>query len=103
MTPEELRSIIIYLREKVNLSPHTIKDRIVITFQAPSEEKMSRAGFETEGANRLLNATWWNEMITDITETPDYCDPDSSPQQVLEYSRDVVSDYIRKRFSLNGK
>ncbi|MCI5137127.1 MAG: DUF2065 domain-containing protein, partial [Candidatus Electrothrix sp. AR1] len=48
----------------------------------------------------FLAASWWEEMVTDIIETPDFCEPDESPQQVLEYAKDVVSDYIRKRVSL---
>jgi hypothetical protein len=31
------------------------------------------------------------------------CDPEDPPHQVLEYARDVVSEYIRKRFPLNGE
>ena len=42
-------------------------------------------------------------MKTDIVETPDFCEPDESPQQVLEYTKDVISDYTRKRVSLNGE
>lgn len=92
-----------YLRNRVKLSPKETKGPIVITFLAPIEEEMIGAGLNVEGVKRILRVPWWEEMITDITETPDYCDPGDSPQQVLEYARDVVSDYIRKRFPLNGQ
>jgi hypothetical protein len=102
MTPEELRSIMAYLRERVHLGTQEAKRPVIITFHAPTEEEMIDAGLNAEGVKRMLRTPWWEEMVTDIVETPDYCDPDDSPQQVLEYARDVVSDYIRKRFPLNG-
>ena len=46
---------------------------------------------------------WWDEMVADIVETPDMCAPDDSPQQVLGYAKDVVSEYIRKRFPLSAE
>ena len=101
MTPEELRSIMAYLRERVHLVTEEAKSPVVITFHAPTEEEMVDAGLNAEGVERILCVPWWEEMVTDIVETPDYCDPGDSPQQVLEYARDVVSDYIRKRFPLN--
>jgi hypothetical protein len=39
-------------------------------------------------------------MVTDVIETPEMCESDDSPHQVLEYARDVVSEYIRKRAAL---
>jgi len=61
---------------------------------------MIEAGLNAEGANQILNIDWWEEMITDIIETPDMCEPDESPEQVLQYAKDVVSEYVRKRFPL---
>jgi hypothetical protein len=103
MTPEELRSMMAYLREVVRLGPRETGSQIVITFLAPTEDDMIDAGLNAEGVKRLLQASWWDEMVTDIIETPEYCDPSDSPQQVLEYARDVVSDYIRKRFPLDSE
>jgi hypothetical protein len=103
MTPEELRSMMAYLREVVRLGPRETGSQIVITFLAPTEDDMIDAGLNAEGVKRLLQASWWDEMVTDIIETPEYCDPGDSPQQVLEYARDVVSDYIRKRFPLDSE
>jgi hypothetical protein len=103
MTPEELRAIMAYLRERVHLGSQEAKSPVVITFHAPTEEEMIGVGLNAEGVKRILRVPWWEEMVADIVETPDYCDLDDSPQQVLEYARDVVSDYIRKRFPLNGE
>ncbi|MCJ7604057.1 MAG: hypothetical protein MUO63_21485 [Desulfobulbaceae bacterium] len=103
MTPDELRAIMAYLRERVHLGTQEAKSPVVIIFHAPTEEEMIDAGLNAEGVKRILRVPWWEEMVTDIVETPDYCDPGDSPQQVLEYARDVVSDYIRKRFPLNGE
>ncbi len=101
MTPEDLRALIEYLRDRVQLDSDNSAGGAAISFSAPSEEEMKGAGLNAEGVSRLLNAPWWDEMVTDIIETPDYCEPEESPQQVLEYAKDVVSDYIRKRFPLS--
>ncbi len=103
MTPDELRAIISYLRERVHLGPMEAKSPVVIIFHASTEEEMIDEGLNAEGVKRILHVPWWEEMVADIVETPDYCEPDDSPQQVLEYARDVVSDYIRKRLPLNGE
>jgi len=102
MTPEELRAIITYLRERVVLGPKETDGQIVITFLAPSKEEMIEAGLNPKGVEAILQAPWWEEMVTDIIETPEYSEPDESSEQILEYARDVVSDYIRKRVSLDG-
>ena len=102
MTPHELRAIMAYLRERVCVDLNEARSPVVITFLAPTEEEMISAGLNAEGVKQLLHVPWWEEMVTDIIETPDYCDPGDSPQQVLEYAKDVVSDYIRKRVSLSG-
>jgi hypothetical protein len=101
MVPEELRAIMAYLRERVHLGPRKAESPVVITFHAPTEEEMIGAGLNAEGVRRILRVPWWEEMVTDIVETPDVCEPDYSPQQVLEYAMDVVSEFIRKRFPLN--
>jgi len=103
MTPEELRAIMVYLRKRVHLGHQETKSPVVITFYAPTEEEMIDAGLNAEGVKRILRVPWWEEMVADIVETPDMCDPGDSPQQILEYARDVVSEYIRKRFPLNGE
>ena len=103
MTPEQLRAIMAYLRERVILGTKEIMDPTVITFLVPSKEEMIRAGLNPEGVKAIRHASWWEEMVTDILETPEYCESNDSPQQVLEYARYVVTDYIRKRVSLDGE
>ena len=103
MTPEELRAVMAYLRERVHLESQGAKNPVVITFHSPTEEEMIGAGLNVDGAKRIRRVPWWEEMVADIVETPDMCDPGDSPQQVLEYARDVVSEYIRKRFALRGE
>jgi hypothetical protein len=70
MTPEELRAIMEYLRKRVGLGPLEAKDTPVITFHAPTEEEMLKAGLDVEGVKRILRVPWWGEMEEDIIETP---------------------------------
>jgi hypothetical protein len=100
MTAEELRAIMDYLRGRVRLETLEAERPVVVAFHEPTEAGMVEAGLNPEGVKRILAAPWWEEMVTDIVETPEMCDPDDPPQQVLEYARDVVSEYIRKRFPL---
>jgi hypothetical protein len=100
MTSEELRAMITYLRERVHLNPEETVSP-TITFLAPSKEDMLGAGLNEEGVKWLLHVPWWKEMVSDIIETPEYCDPSDTPQQVLEYAKDVITDYIRKRAPFN--
>jgi len=102
MTPEDLRSMMDYIRERVSLDSKDPGNPVAITFLVPTEEEMIGAGLEVDGVRRILKAPWWDEMVTDIIETPEFCDSGDPPEQVLEYAKDVVSDYIRKRFPLNG-
>ena len=92
-----------FLREKVRLGSKESERPVTIAFVSPTAKDMLGAGLHAEGVEQVLSAPWWDEMVTDIIETPDFCEPDESPEQVLEYAKDVVSDYIRKRVSLNGE
>lgn len=99
MTPDELRAIMAYLRGKVTLGTKT-SGEVTISFLTPTTEEMVEAGLNIDSVKQVLGATWWDEMVTDIIETPDFCEEDDPPEQILEYARDVVSDYIRKRVPL---
>ena len=103
MSPDELRAIMAFLRERVRLGSKESECPVTITFLPPTTEDMLGAGLHAEGVGQVLSALWWAEMVTDIIETPDFSEPDESPEQVLAYAKDVVSDYIRKRVSLNGE
>ncbi len=98
MTPDELRAIIDYLRKRVVLESN---EPVAIPFDRPTENEMIAAGLNPDGVKLLLGLSWWEDMVTDIIETPDFCEPDDTPEQILGYARDVVSDYIRKRFPLD--
>ncbi|MFC1559112.1 hypothetical protein ACFL39_00815 [Gemmatimonadota bacterium] len=100
MTPDELRAIITWLEERVLLGPAESDHPVAITFPSPTADEMIAAGLNAGGARRLLSVAWWDEMVTDIIETPDLCDPDEPPAEVLAFARDVISEYIRKRFPL---
>lgn len=92
-----------FLSERVGLGSQESERPVVITFLPPTAEEMVGAGLHAEGVEQVISAPWWKEMVTDIIETPDFCELDESPQQALAYAKDVVSDYIRKRVSLNGE
>ena len=100
MSPDQLRAIMEFLREQVHLEGEGEDGEAVIGFDAPTAETMARQGLDAEGCRQILNAPWWNEMVDDIVETPEMCDPEDPREQVLEYARDVVSEYIRKRATL---
>ncbi len=68
-----------------------------IAFEDPGREGMITRGITTELVERLSGADWWGEMVEDIVETPEYCDPGAESDEVLSYARDVVREYIRKR------
>ncbi len=93
MTPEELRSFIVFLSDRVSL----VKKR-EIAFTLPSTEEMIKAGFDSDSVNRVAASPWWQEMAEEVVETPEFCEEDDTSEQVLSYAKDVVKEYIRKRF-----
>ncbi|MCP4897005.1 MAG: hypothetical protein GY906_08520 [bacterium] len=97
MTPDELRTLMNDLVSRV-----TMAEDGSVSFAAPTSEELTVAGHPTDGIAQLLDAPWLEEMITDVVETPDYADPSESPDQILQYARDVIVEYIRKRFTLEG-
>jgi hypothetical protein len=100
MTPDELRAIMEFLRERVQLEDRGADGGVAVRFDVPTADVMAGAGLNADGCQHVLSAPWWNEMVTDIVETPEMCDSEDPPEQVLEYARDVVSEYIRKRAKL---
>ena len=97
MTPQQLRELIGYLEERVRLAAESSRH---IVFDPPAETEMIGAGLDPDGVRRLLAVAWWQEMVDEVIETPEFCDPDEPPEQLLRYARDVVGEYIRKRFPL---
>jgi hypothetical protein len=100
MNPDELREIMEFLRQRVQFEAGSAADEIAISFDVPAVADMVAAGLDPEGSQSVLSAPWWDEMVTDVVETPEMCEPEDTPKQVLAYARDVVSEYIRKRFTL---
>ena len=97
MTPDDLKKIIAFLTARVSIGGHKAEGPIQIIFKTPDLSEMINAGLDEDGSREILNAEWWEEMVNDIIETPDFCEPDDPPEQVLIYARDVISDYLRKR------
>ena len=81
-----------YLRENVHLGPQKAKSPVVITFHAPTEQEMIDAGLNAEGVKRIRRVPWWEEMVADIAETPDWCDPGDPPQDMIFYRRYLAPD-----------
>jgi len=100
MTPDELRAIMGWLRERVHLKAPGADGEVVIGFEAPTADELDAAELNREACRQILGAPWWDEMVADVVETPEMCEPEDAPEQVLQFARDVVSEYIRKRASL---
>jgi len=100
MTPDDLRAIMGFLQDRVRLKDAEAAGEVAVGFDLPTADEMARAGLDAEGSRQVLDAPWWDEMVADTVETPEMCDPDDPPEQVLQYARDVISEYIRKRATL---
>ena len=97
MTGDDLRKLIGFVERKVRLSDPGERG---ISFDPPTEQEMLEAGLHPDGVRQFLEAPWLDEMAADVVETPDFCGPGDSPEQVQRYARDVVAEYFRKRFRL---
>jgi len=97
MTPDDLKKIISFLKSRISMGGEKPESPIQIVFDVPDLDTMTGAGLDPEGSEEVLNAVWWEEMVNDIIETPDFCEEDDPPEQVLIYAQDVVADYLRKR------
>ena len=95
MEADEIKRMYEWIQKRVNLAMDG--DGIVITFDEPGSGDFTEEGFGSEAVELTLHSDWWAEMATDIVETPDYAEPNESPEQVLAYARDVVKEYIGKR------
>lgn len=100
MTPDDLKKIMSFLISRVSIDGENADSPLQVIFDAPDLVTMVKAGLDEEGSKEILNASWWDEMVNDIIETPDFCEPDDPPEQVLIYARDVITDYLRKRVAL---
>ena len=100
MTPDDLRAIMRFLKDRVRLADSSPDAEAAITFATPTLNQMIDAGLDLQGCRQILGATWWDEMVEDVIDTPEMCDPDDPPEQTLQYAQDVVEEYLRKRASL---
>jgi hypothetical protein len=95
MEADEIKRMYEWIQKRVTLADAT--DGIAVAFDEPGPDDFQQAGFQSEAIELTLRADWWEEMVTDIVETPDYAAPGEGPEQVLEYARDVVREYVAKR------
>jgi hypothetical protein len=96
MTKDEIRKLMVWIESRVELAA----DGVGIAFDEPGSADFRARGFDDEVIAATLGSSWWAEMATDIVETPEYAEPGESPDQILGYARDVVSEYIRKRLDV---
>lgn len=97
MQREDVRKLIEYLESRVRLVPG---EERTILFRGPSEQEMAEGGIHPDAIRQVLSADWYPEMIEDVVETPQFCSPEETDEDLLQYARDVVGEYIRKRFKL---
>ncbi|MHC4660069.1 MAG: hypothetical protein ACYS8W_00145 [Planctomycetota bacterium] len=95
MERDEIKRMFEWIQKRITLADGT--GGVKIDFDIPKAEDFGNAGFGAEAVTLTLEAHWWEDMVADVIETPDFAEPDDSPEQVLQYARDVVSEYIRKR------
>ena len=95
MERDEIKRMYEWIQGRVALADAT--DGIAITFVEPGSEDFSNAGFGPDSIELTLGSDWWSEMVTDIIETPEFAEPGEPPEQVLQYARDVVKEYVAKR------
>lgn len=96
-TPDQLREIVRYFQDRVQLAADGER---VIVFDPPAIETMAAAGLDTDAVRSILSAPWWPELVDDVIETPEFSEPSDSAEVILGYARDVVQEYIWKRFDL---
>ena len=95
MDKKEIRRLMDELSGRVTLASSEGRE---LRFDPPDEAALVALGFDERAVGRMLSAEWWPEMIAEIVETPEFCGADEPPAEVLRYGRDVVVEYIRKRF-----
>lgn len=95
MDEAEIRRLYQWIQSRVTLAD--TPDAVAIAFAEPSADDFRNEGFAAEAAKFTLESAWWPEMAVDIVETPEYAEPDESAEQILQYARDVVKEYVAKR------
>jgi len=98
-TPDQLRAVVEHLQSRVRLVTEGKRE---IAFSPFPAGEVASAGLDTETVDRLLSSPWWSEMVDDVIETPEFAEPEASPEVVLGYARDVIRETIGKRFRLEA-
>lgn len=96
MKTDEVPRLIAFLESRVTLAPG--EDTPSVLVSPPTVDDLVQAGFDAADAALLIEAPWWPEMLQEVRETPEFCEPEDGPDTVLGYARDVVGEYVRKRF-----
>jgi hypothetical protein len=97
MKKEDIGKMIGFLKDRIKIEKQGGDDTFVVSFDNPTYEEVLSANINPTVIDAVLKSSWWEEMITDIIETPDFCDPEADEEEVLRYARDVVFEYIGKR------
>ena len=95
MDRDEIKRLYEWIQTRVTIDEEA--DGVAIAFDEPDPDDFVDADFDPELVDLTRESDWWEEMVIDIVETPDYAEPGDSPEQILEYARDVVVEYVRKR------
>jgi len=94
--PQDIRTAIQLLKDQVTLTAEAEGDRQV-AFEDLDRDGMVALGITPEVAAHFAAAPWWPEMADDVRETPDFCEPDATDDEVLQYAQDVIFEYVAKR------
>jgi hypothetical protein len=96
MDRQALRHAIDLLMDRVRME--TTGDQCRVWFDDLDRDAMVALGIEPGFADHFAAAPWWAEMIDDVAETPDFCEDDTTPEELHAMARDVVQEYVAKRF-----
>lgn len=95
MHPDEVRAMIAAIEARIRLRGD---GSTAVEFAVPTADDLSAAGVAPSDARRVVSQPWWSEMVADVLETPEFAGPEETPEQVLQYARDVIGEYVGKRF-----
>ncbi len=95
MDREKIVKLIDWLKDNVSLGGG--EGGVKIIFDELDAEDFENAGFGGEIIELTLYSSWWNDMLSDLIETPDFAEPDDSPVIVLGYACDLIQEYVSKR------
>ena len=81
MTPDELRAIMEFLKAAGPSEGPGPRRRSGRRIRRPDGRRDGRTGLDREACRQILDAPWWDEMVADIVETPEMCDPEIRPSR----------------------